>query len=436
VVVPRTVLDELEARGLIHDSTDRQALAQRLASGPITLYYGCDPTRDSLHHGNLIGLVVLRRFQQAGHRVVALAGGATGMVGDPSGRSEERNLLDEATLDRNVAAIKTQIGRIVDLDGQSAVLVDNRDWTGDLRLLDFLRQVGKHATVNQMVARESVRVRMASEQGISFTEFSYMLLQANDYLWLHDHHGVELQIGGSDQWGNIVSGVDLIRRVRGHTVHALCWPLLAATDGVKLGKTTGAQVWLDPDKTSPYRFFQYWMQAEDSEVRFLLGMFTLLSLAEIDEVMADHDRALQQRHAQRTLAREVTTLVHGDAAAHAAEQASHVLFGGAVEDVGPEAFELLVREVPSARLPGNIASADGVDVLDLLVDSGLATSRSEARRNIDSGAVYVNGERLSAQRDICGDDLRHGRYVLVRKGKKNYAVGVVDDRQTTIARSG
>ena len=245
---------------------------------PITLYYGCDPSADSLHHGNLIGLIMLRRFQDAGHVAIALAGGATGMIGDPSGRSEERNLLDDETLDRNVAAIKAQIARIVDLSDGRGRLVDNRDWTHPITLLEFLREVGKHATVNQMVARESVRMRMESEQGISYTEFSYMLLQANDYLWLHDHLGCELQVGGSDQWGNIVSGVDLIRRKRQAGVHALAWPLLTAADGSKIGKTTGARVWLDPDKTSPYRFHQHWMQLDDGELEQQFPVFSLRPL--------------------------------------------------------------------------------------------------------------------------------------------------------------
>jgi hypothetical protein len=248
------ILDDLDARGLIHDTTDRAALAGRLADGPVTLYYGCDPTAPSLHVGNLIGLLILRRFQDAGHRPIALAGGATGMIGDPSGRSEERNLLDEATLAANVAAISAQMARILDVEGTSgATLVDNRDWTAELTLIEFLRDVGRHVTVNQMVARESVRARMEGEQGISFTEFTYMLLQAHDYLWLHDHESVELQIGGSDQWGNILSGVDLVRRTRQRAVHGLCWPLLTAADGTKLGKTTGARTWLDPEPDQPLR---------------------------------------------------------------------------------------------------------------------------------------------------------------------------------------
>jgi tyrosyl-tRNA synthetase len=415
------LLEDLEARGLVHDTTDRDALAKRLSSGPISLYYGCDPTADSLHVGNLIGLLVLRRFQDAGHRPVALAGGATGMVGDPSGRSDERNLLDEATLTANVAAIKEQMRRVVDLDGD-AKLVDNRDWTSGVTLLEFLRDVGKHVTVNQMLARESVKARLASEQGISFTEFSYMLLQARDFLWLHEHEGVDMQVGGSDQWGNILSGVDLVRRVHGRAVHGLSWPLLTAPDGTKLGKTTGARIWLDPDKTSPYRFFQHWMRADDRQVRELLAKFTLLPLAEIDEVVAAHEQAPERRQGQLVLAREVTRLVHGPGAEKAAEEASNALFGGSMTDLSPEAFALVAREVPGAPLPAGRELDNGADIVPLLVETGLATSRSDARRSLDQGAVAVNGERVGPGYTIRQSDIRHSAYVLLRKGKKHYAV--------------
>ena len=417
-----TILDDLEARGLVHESTDREQLAARLASGPISLYYGCDPTADSLHHGNLIGLLVLRRFQDAGHRPVALAGGATGMVGDPSGRSEERNLLDADTLGANVAAIKAQMARIIDFDDGRAVLVDNREWTADLPLLDFLRDIGKHVTVNQMLARESVRARLASEQGISYTEFSYMLLQAHDYLWLNEHLGVELQIGGSDQWGNILSGIDLIRRVRGGVAHGISWPLLTAADGSKLGKTTGARVWLDPAKTSPFRFYQHWMQTDDRQVREYLAKFTLLEMAEVDALAAEHAEAPERRHGQRALAREVTRLVHGEAAAVAAEEASAVLFGGSPTEAGPEALAAVAREVRSSSLPADGALERGVDLVPLLVDTGLASSKGDARRSLGQGAVSVNGERVDEGRQVGFGDLLHERYVVLRKGKRSYAV--------------
>jgi tyrosyl-tRNA synthetase len=424
--VSTTLLDDLEARGLVQDSTDREELAARLAAGPVSVYYGCDPSADSLHIGNLIGLLVLRRFQDAGHRPVALAGGATGMVGDPSGRSEERNLLDAETLDANVAAIKAQMAPILDFEDGRALLVDNRDWTGDVTLLDFLRHVGKHVTVNQMLARESVRARLASEQGISYTEFSYMLLQAHDYLWLNEHLGVELQIGGSDQWGNIVSGIDLIRRVRGQAVHGLSWPLITAPDGSKLGKTTGARVWLDPAKTSPYRFYQHWMRTDDRQLREHLAKFTLLRMEDVDDWAAAHAEAPERRRGQRVLAGEVTGLVHGAVAARAAEQASEILFGGSPVAAGADALAAVAAEVPTAPLASDEDLAAGVDLVPLLVEAELASSRGDARRSIEQGAVWVNGDRAQPGRLIGKGDVLHERYVVMRKGKKSYAVLVRD----------
>jgi tyrosyl-tRNA synthetase len=422
VTAASSILDDLEARGLVDHSTDLQALVDRLAEGPIAVYYGCDPTADSLHIGNLIGLLVLRRFQDAGHRPVALAGGATGMVGDPSGRSEERNLLDDATLNANVAAIKRQIARIIDVEDGRALLVDNRDWTADVTLLDFLRNVGKHVTVNQMLARESVKARIASEHGISYTEFSYMLLQAHDYLRLFVDHGVELQIGGSDQWGNIVSGVDLVRRVRGTTVHGLSWPLLTAADGSKLGKTTGARTWLDPERTSPYQFFQYWMQVDDDLVRDHLAKFTLLPMPEVEAITAEHLEHPERRTGQRRLAEEVTRLVHGDAAARAAGDAASVLFGGSPLDAPADALAMVAREVPTAPLPGDGELSEGVDLVPLLVEADLASSKSDARRSIEQGAVLVNATRAEPGRLVTRGDVLHDRFVLLRKGKRNYAV--------------
>jgi tyrosyl-tRNA synthetase len=410
------LLADLDARGLLHDSTDRAALAARLAAGPITLYYGCDPTADSLHHGNLVGLIMLRRFQDAGHHAIALAGGATGMIGDPSGRSEERNLLDDATLDRNVAAIKEQIGRIVDVTSDRGRLVDNRDWTQPISLLEFLRDVGKHATVNQMLARESVRTRLESEQGISFTEFSYMLLQANDYLWLHDHLGCELQLGGSDQYGNILSGVDLIRRKRQRVVHALAWPLLTAPSGHKIGKTTGARLWLDPAKTSPYQFHQHWMQLDDDDVDEQLRFFSLRPVAEIDELLATHAKAPERRVAQRALADDVTSIVHGVDAARAAAEAADVLFGGDPVDASAAALDTIAGEVPTSRVvPGDLS-----DVVELLVTTGLATSKSDARRLVQQGSVRANERVVTAEDGAGGVELLHGRYLLLRKGKRTF----------------
>ena len=416
MAVAMDLLADLEARGLLQESTDRGALAARLAPGqpPITLYYGCDPSADSLHHGNLIGLIMLRRFQDAGHFAIALAGGATGMIGDPSGRSEERNLLDDETLDRNLAAIKSQLTRIVDLSDRRGQLVDNREWTQPIKLLEFLRDVGRHATVNQMIARESVRIRMDSEQGISYTEFSYMLLQANDYLWLHDHLACELQFGGSDQWGNILAGVDLIRRARQTAVHALAWPLLTAADGSKIGKTTGARVWLDKNKTSPYGFHQHWMQLDDAELEQQFPMFSLRPMTEIEAVLTEHRGAPERRRGQRALADEMTALVHGDEAAGLAAEAADVLFGGDPLAASPEALEALAAEVPSSR------TSQLDDVISLLVGAGVATSNSEARRLLQQGSMRANGMPVTLEEGVRQVPLLHDRWLLLRRGKRSF----------------
>jgi tyrosyl-tRNA synthetase len=402
---------DLEARGLVHDSTDREALRTRLAEGPITLYYGCDPTADSLQMGNLIGLLVLRRFADAGHHPLALAGGATGMIGDPGGKSEERNLLDADSLATNLAGIKRQIARIV---GADVPLVDNGTWTNDVPLLAFLRDVGKHVTVNHMVAKESVKARMASEHGISYTEFSYMLLQANDFHWLHVHEGCDLQIGGSDQWGNIVLGVDLIRRRTGHHVHALSWPLLLRSDGQKFGKSAGGEtLWLDAAKTSPYQLFQYWMRVADADVRTFLLPLTLLPVDEANAVADDHLAAPEKRAGQRRLARENVAIVHGAKEAAEAEAATDLLFGGDPMTAGAEAFEVLASEIPTSP----VKAAVGSNLVDVLAEAGVVKSKGEARR---LGSVTVNGSSRPVDDAIAGADLVHGRWVLLRKGKTTY----------------
>ena len=422
------LLADLQARGLVQDCTDPEGFRARLAEGPVAIYYGCDPTADSLHVGNLLGLLVLRRFQDAGHRPVALAGGATGMVGDPSGRSEERNLLDDETLEHNVAAIKAQIGRIVDLSGEpgGGLLVDNREWTGEVRLLDFLRDIGKHVTVNTMLARESVKNRLASEHGISFTEFSYMLLQAHDFLRLEEAHAVQVQIGGSDQWGNMLGGVDLIRRVHGRPAWVLAWPLLTAPDGTKLGKTTGARIWLDSDRTSPYQFFQHWMATDDRQVRQFLLQFTLLAVADVEAAMVAHQAAPERRSAQRLLANEATALVHGETEAVAAAAASAILFGAPLDEATPQALAAVAREVPTRSLPA-AALAEGIDLVDLLALDGLLTaSKGEARRALSQGGVYVNGQRAREDQMVGPADVLHERYVLLRKGKRSMAMLLVE----------
>src|ERR1700722_15165299 len=345
------LLADLEARGLVQDSTDREALRARIKAGGLGLYYGCDPSADSLQVGNLIGLLVLRRFADAGHNPVALAGGATGMIGDPGGRSSERNLLDAETLAGNNKRIAEQAARI-----SRVPLVDNISWTKDLTLLDFLRDVGKHASVNQMIARESVKARLESENGISFTEFSYQLLQANDYLQLCRNHQVELQIGGSDQWGNILAGGDLIRKADGRHAHAFTWPLLLRSDGKKFGKSEDGAVWLAADRTSPYQFFQYWMNVADADIERFLLQLTLLPVAECREIAAPHAQSPYKRDGQRRLAQEITTLVHGPEATEAAQEASAILFGGSPAGGAPPAPGVpRLRGAPPAVHPGGDA---------------------------------------------------------------------------------
>ena len=411
------LLNDLDARGLIHDSTDRAALIERLDQGPIGVYVGFDPTADSLHAGNLLGQVMLRRFQLAGHRPVVLAGGATGMVGDPGGRSEERNLLDRETLNHNVACVKKQLEKILDFDGPVAArMVDNATWTEPMGTLEFLRDVGKHFTVNQMVAKESVRARMESENGISFTEFSYMLLQANDFRHLCEFENVEMQMGGSDQWGNITAGTDLIRRRLTKSGYGLTWPLLTRSDGQKMGKSVHGALWLDPEKTSPYEFRQYWVQLPDEDVERFLLQLTLRSVDDIHALMNEHRTAPEKRLAQRALATDVTTLVHGAAAEQAAAEAAQVLFGGDPTTASAEALAVVAREVPSSEVTREQLG----DQIAVLVQTGLAASNGEARRTLTQKGFKANGQTLEEAKSLLEVDLLHGRYILLRKGKTNF----------------
>jgi tyrosyl-tRNA synthetase len=411
------LLNDLDARGLIHDSTDRAALIERLNQGPIGVYVGFDPTADSLHAGNLLGQVMLRRFQLAGHRPVVLAGGATGMVGDPGGRSEERNLLDRESLNHNVACVKKQLEKILDFDGPVAArMVDNATWTEPMGTLEFLRDVGKHFTVNQMVAKESVRARMESENGISFTEFSYMLLQANDFRHLCEFENVEMQMGGSDQWGNITAGTDLIRRRLTMSGYGLTWPLLTRSDGQKMGKSVHGALWLDPEKTSPYEFRQYWVQLPDEDVERFLLQLTLRSVDDIASLMDEHRATPEKRLAQRALATDVTTLVHGAAAEQAAAEAAQVLFGGDPTAASAEALAVVAREVPSSQMTREQLG----DQIAVLVQSGLAASNGEARRTLTQKGFKANGQTLEETKSLLEVDLLHGRYMLLRKGKTNF----------------
>ena len=412
------LLGELTTRGLIHDTTDAAALEARLSSGPIGVYVGFDPTADSLHVGHLLGQLTLRRFQLAGHRPFPLAGGATGMVGDPSGKSEERNLLDAETLQHNVDSIKKQLANLLDFTpgATAATLVNNADWTANISALEFLRDVGKHITVNQMMAKESVKNRLNSENGLSYTEFSYMLLQANDFRHLCATHNVELQMGGSDQWGNITAGIDLIRRTLGRGAFGATWPLVTRSDGQKFGKTAGGAVWLDAQRTSPYQFRQFWMQMADADVVRYLPQFSLASLDEVGALIAEHQEAPEKRAAQRSLAAEMTSLVHGADAARDAEAAADILFGADPTIASFEALRAVAAEVPSST----VSSADLEDTFGLLARAGVVASNSEARRTVQQKGLKVNGKTLEEGETLASKGILHDRWVLVRKGKTSY----------------
>ncbi|MBI3128449.1 MAG: tyrosine--tRNA ligase [Candidatus Tectomicrobia bacterium] len=411
-----TFLQDLQARGLVHDFTDQPEFRQALEAGGMTLYCGFDPTSDSLHVGSLMPIAGLMRFQRAGHRPIALVGGATGMIGDPSGKSEERNLLGRAALERNVEGIRAQLGRFLDFGAGRAKLVNNADWLARMSLVDFLRDVGKHFTVAYMEAKESVKARVAGA-GISYTEFSYMLLQACDFLHLHDAEGCALQIGGSDQWGNITAGIELIRRVRGKPAFGLTFPLITTSDGRKFGKTEAGNVWLDPARTSPYRFYQYWMQTADPDVGRFLKYFSFMSVEEIEEIEHVHLAAPEKREGQRRLAREMTSLAHGEEAARSAAKASMILFGGELEGIREGDLLAAAEEMPRTERGGALP----LPLVDALVETQLSSSKGMARKDIQGGGVYVNNRRIGEEgAALSRNDLLFGKYVLLRKGKKNY----------------
>jgi tyrosyl-tRNA synthetase len=419
------IIDDLKWRGLYADCTDPEALASRLASGPAALYCGFDPTGDSLHVGSLVGQLTLRRFQLAGHRPIALAGGATGMIGDPSGKSAERNLLSREQLDLNLASIKAQLSRILDFDSKSnpARMVDNASWTAGIGYLDFLRDIGKHFSVNVMVAKDSVRSRMEGEGGISYTEFSYMLLQAHDFYHLRKAHDCELQIGGSDQWGNITAGTDLIRRKLGVPAWGLTFPLITKADGTKFGKTEDGAVWLDARKTSPYRFYQYFINTEDSMVPAYLRKFTLLPRPEIEALEAAHAANPGAREAHRALAREATSIVHGKGACDDAVKASEIMFGGSLDGITEALFRDVAGEIPTKVIEKSKLEGAGTALTELLVHAGLSPSKGQARKDVEGGGIYLNNVRVAEiGRAAALADLKFGRYLLLRKGKRSYAL--------------
>lgn len=422
------IIAELQWRGLLADCTDLEALTKRLAT-PTTLYCGFDPTADSLHVGNLVPLLALRRFQLAGHSPIALAGGATGCIGDPSGKASERQLLTRELIDHNIACIKTQLASVLDFEAKAnpARLVDNASWTAPVSFIDFLRDIGKHFSVNQMIQKESVRARMEDrEVGISYTEFSYQLLQAFDFYHLRKELNCELQVGATDQWGNITAGTDLCRKKLGVPVWGLTFPLMTKADGTKYGKTASGAVYLDAKKTSPYRFYQFFIQLEDGDVLKIAKMLSFADQAKITELEQQHTANPGARAPHKFIARELTELIHGATAADDAVRASDVLFGGGLEGISERTFNDLVGEVPSKELAKSGLDGAGTLLVDLLVHAGLCPSKGQARKDIEQGGININNVReASAARAVTSADLLFGKYLLLRKGKRNYTVVTV-----------
>ncbi|MCA9619738.1 MAG: tyrosine--tRNA ligase [Myxococcales bacterium] len=424
-----SILSELTARGLIQDITAHEELEALLNREQVSFYIGYDPTGTSLHVGSLVPITLMVRLQRAGHKPYALVGGATGMIGDPSGKSQERNLLDADTLGQNVAAIRAQLERFLDFDSgdNAAVMVNNYDWFGSIGYLEFLRDVGKRLSVNYMMGKESVRARLNDrDQGISYTEFSYMLLQAYDFVVLARDHGCRLQVGGSDQWGNITAGIELYRKMEGGQIFGFTAPLLLDSKGEKMGKTAGGtRIWLDPERTSPYAFYQYWLNVEDSDVERLLRIFSWRSLDEIEALTKEHAEAPHKRIAQRALADDVTTFVHGEDGRRRAVAASQVMFGGSLDDLGDADLKPLLSDVPHSEIDKSRLEA-GVALVDLLAETGLAPSKGAARRLVKGGGVYLNnikapdGERLVTTADLGTETM-----IILRSGKKSYHIVVV-----------
>lgn len=420
------ILEDLQWRGLINDCTASEELAKRLEEGSITLYSGFDPTADSLHVGNLVPLIALRRFQNHGHHPIALAGGATGSIGDPSGKKSERQLLTKEQIDHNIASVKEQLAKLLEFDeslSNTAKLVDNASWVAPISFLDFLRDVGKHITVNSMVGKESVKARMADkEAGISFTEFSYMLLQGYDFYHLNQAENCELQIGGSDQWGNITVGTELTRKKAGNTVYGLTLPLITNADGSKFGKSETGAIWLDPAKTSVYRFYQYFINVDDRDVIRYLKYFTFLSHEAIEELEAKHNENPGAREAHRALAFEMTKLIHSEQATNDVIAASRVLFGGGIDEVSNEAFADLIQEIPNAAtVSESTLEAGDFSLIDALTETKLSASRGQAKKDLQGGGVYVNQERIQeVGHKLSTTDIKKSPYILIRRGKKNY----------------
>ena len=424
-----SLFEDLRWRGLVHQITDPENLPRRLDDDHLVVYIGFDPTAESLHVGHLQQLCLLRRFRAAGHQVIALIGGGTGMIGDPSGKSEERNLLSTEQLDANRAGIRSQIesflgggGDGTEAEGPGPIVADNMDWLGSAGLLEFLREVGKVFSVNAMIRKDSVRARLEGrEQSLSFTEFSYMLLQSWDFVQLFDLYGCQVQLGGSDQWGNITEGVDLIRRLRSATAYGLTSPLVTKADGTKFGKTESGSIWLDPSRTSPYAFYQFWLRTSDDDAGPYLRRFTGLSRDRIEELERALAGAPERREAQRALAFEMTATVHGAPEAGRAEAASAVLFTDRISELDAATLASALDDAPTTILPRSDIEA-GLAIADALLRSGLASSKGEARRLLSQGSVYVNGRRVADDAVVGTADVLHGRWVVLRRGKANQHV--------------
>jgi tyrosyl-tRNA synthetase len=421
------LLDDLKYRGQFHQATsdaEGEGLARHLATGSRIVYAGFDPTRDSLTVGNLMQIVLLQRFQRAGHRPVVVMGGGTGMIGDPSGKESERPVLSKEQIAFNVGRQRAIMESLLDFGGQNAaVLLDNASWLAPVSFLDMLRDVGKHFSVNMMIQKDSVRERLQSrEQGISYTEFSYLILQSYDFLHLFDTHGVTIQVGGSDQWGNIVSGVELIRKKRQAEAFGLTVPLLTKSDGGKFGKSESGAVWLTADRTSPYAFHQFWLNTSDSDVLRLLKAYTFYDREKIEALAVEHGQAPERRVAQRALADHMTELVHGGAALEQARRSAEALFSGDVSGLDAESLEQVFHDAPASQHTRAELAGEGAELAELLVRASVASSKREARQLLESGAISVNGVRVGLERRLTSADLLHGGVALVRRGRKNWHV--------------
>jgi tyrosyl-tRNA synthetase len=417
-----SIFNELQWRGMIYDKVE--GVQDLVANEKVTVYNGFDVTADSLHIGHIVPLIALARLQRFGHHPIALAGGGTTMIGDPSGKNSERPLMSLELIRANTEAIKKQLAHFLDFESKSnpARLLNNADWLTELNMIEFMRDVGKNFTVNYMLAKDSVRMRLEREDGLSFTEFTYMLLQSYDFLYLYDHYGCKLQTGGSDQWGNITAGVELIRRMRGAQAFGMVYPLITKSDGTKFGKSESGSVWLDPEKTSPYRLYQFWMNTDDKDVINYLRYFTFNDSLTIANLEVKVKEKPEEREAQRKLAKDMTLLVHGETALARAEQASQALFGGEISGLSAAEISDIFSDVPSFEMPKN-ALEGGIPLVDLLVNASVVKSKGEARRSLQEGGIYLNNHRANdANQSVNSADMLEGQFIILRKGKKNYTL--------------